>query len=226
MNKPFPPQAFSGAHRGTRSILAGVMGVMVLVAFAPDAMASGGETLVKTRCVGCHRITGQPMARSKKKAPDLIWAGSKYQRPWLVAWLQDPKEKLYPVGYDFNFTRKGPHLSITAIEAQQVADFLGTLKDARVKEGEVKPGMPEELARGEALYRDHGCQNCHWTPANNKRGYKGGHPAPRWSMPGIVFSPIGSTGLILILMILCRKVEPIFPSLPCRKGISLPSLPI
>lgn len=174
MNKPFPPQAFSGAHRGTRSILAGVMGVMVLVAFAPDAMASGGETLVKTRCVGCHRITGQPMARSKKKAPDLIWAGSKYQRPWLVAWLQDPKEKLYPVGYDFNFTRKGPHLSITAIEAQQVADFLGTLKDARVKEGEVKPGTPEELARGEALYRDHGCQNCHWTPANNKRGYKGG----------------------------------------------------
>jgi len=38
----------------------------------------------------------------------------------------------------------------------------------------MKAGIPEELARGEQLYREHGCQNCHWTPAKNRRGYTGG----------------------------------------------------
>ena len=140
-----------------------------------EAKASGaGEKFVKSQCVGCHRLEGSPIPRSSKKAPDLIWAGSKYQRAWLVDWLQNPKEKLYPVGYDFNFKRKGPHLSIAAVEAKQVADFLATLKDKRVAEGLMKPGTPKELSRGKQLYRDHACQNCHWTPANNKRGFSGG----------------------------------------------------
>ena len=130
--------------------------------------------MVNAQCVGCHRISGQPMPRSTKKAPDLIWAGNKYQRPWLVSWLQHPKEKLYPVGYDFNVTRKGPHRSLTAVEAEQVADFLETLKDPRVKEQVMRPATPEELARGKQLYREHACQNCHWTPASTKRGYTGG----------------------------------------------------
>ena len=143
--------------------------------FLVEAKALGeGAKLVKFRCMGCHRIEGKPMPRSSKKAPDLIWAGSKYQRAWLVDWLKNPKERLYPVGYDFNFKRKGPHESISAAEAEQVADFLATLKDKRVVEGLMKSGTPEELARGKQLYRDHGCQNCHWTPANNKRGYSGG----------------------------------------------------
>ena len=133
-----------------------------------------GEQFVKSECASCHRIEGTPMPRSSKKAPDLIWAGSKYERTWLVAWLQHPKQKLYPVGYDFNFTRKGPHASITAAEAGHVADFLVTLQDERVTVGVMKPSTPKELARGKQLYREHGCRNCHWTPANNKRGYSGG----------------------------------------------------
>jgi len=135
---------------------------------------SEGASIVNTQCVVCHRISGQPMPRSTKNAPDLIWAGNKYQRPWLVGWLQHPKEKLYPVGYDFNVTRKGPHMSLAALEAEQVADFLGTLKDPRVKEQAMRPATPEELARGKQLYRQHACQNCHWTPASTKRGYTGG----------------------------------------------------
>ena len=133
-----------------------------------------GKQLVQNRCVGCHRIKGLPLPRSAKNAPDLIWAGSKYQHTWLVRWLQDPKEKLYPVGYDFNFKRKGPHMAISAAEARKVANFLGTLKDVRVTEGLMKSGTPQELSRGKQLYREHGCQNCHRTPANNKRGYTGG----------------------------------------------------
>lgn len=37
----------------------------------------------------------------------------------------------------------------------------------------MKPGTPEQLARGQQLYREHGCQNCHLTPANTPKGYKG-----------------------------------------------------
>lgn len=38
----------------------------------------------------------------------------------------------------------------------------------------MKQGTLEELARGEQFYREHVCQNCHWTPAKSRRGYTGG----------------------------------------------------
>ena len=142
---------------------------------AEAASLSGqGEKIVRTGCAGCHRIEGAPMPRSTKQAPDLIWAENKYQRAWLVAWLENPKEKLYPIGYDFNAKRKGRHLSLSEDDAEQVADFLSTLKDSRITEGIMKPGTPKELERGKQLYREHACQNCHWTPAKNRRGYTGG----------------------------------------------------
>ena len=52
-----------------------------------------------------------------------------------MAWLINPKEKLYPVGYDFKVKRKGRHLALSPGEAEKVAEFLSTLKDARITEG-------------------------------------------------------------------------------------------
>ena len=132
------------------------------------------------------------MLRSTKQAPDLIGAGNKYQRAWLVSWLENPNEKLYPVGYDFNVKRKGRHLSLSSHEAKKVADFLSTLKDSRITQGTMKNGTQEELARGEQLYREHSCQNCHWTPAKNRLAIPAELPARPWSTWGIVFRPIGS----------------------------------
>jgi hypothetical protein len=63
---------------------------------------------------------------------------------------------------------------LSAEQASAVAGFLATRKDARIKEGVMKPGTPEQLARGERLFKEHGCQNCHLTPANTPRGYVGG----------------------------------------------------
>jgi hypothetical protein len=117
---------------------------------------------------------GQTGAAQGEERPDLIWAGNKYQQDWLVAWLQNPEFRHYPVGYDFRPERKKPHLGLPVDQARAVTQFLATRKDPRVQEGMMKPGTPEQLARGEKLYREQGCQNCHLTPANTPRGYVGG----------------------------------------------------
>lgn len=167
------------SHPMTRFAVA--LGIVATMAWLPvdgragtAAAAEPGEKIVKSVCVQCHRIEGKPAARKTKKAPDLIWAGNKYQRDWLVAWLQNPEFKHYPVGYDFRPDRKKRHLSLPADQAKAVAEFLATRKDSRIQEGVMKAGTPEQLARGEKLYREHGCQNCHFTPAKTARGYVGG----------------------------------------------------
>lgn len=151
-----------------------VVGVAAVCASGIATAADSGEKIVKSLCVQCHRIEGKPAPRKTKTAPDLIWAGNKYRQDWLVAWLQKPEFKHYPVGYDFRPERKKSHLALSTDQAKAVAKFLATRKDSRIKEGVMKPGTPEQLARGEKLYREHGCQNCHFTPANTPKGYVGG----------------------------------------------------
>ena len=151
-----------------------VVGVAAVCVTGIATAAESGEKMVKALCVQCHRIEGNPASRKTKKAPDLVWAGNKYQQDWLVAWLQKPEFKHYPVGYDFRPERKKPHLALPADQAKAVAAFLAKQRDARIKVGVMKPGTPEQLARGETLYREHGCQNCHLTPANTPKGYTGG----------------------------------------------------
>lgn len=158
------------AMRVTISIVEAAAVCMSGTAIAADS----GEKTVKSLCVQCHRIEGKPAPRKTKSAPDLIWAGNKYRQEWLVAWLQKPEFKHYPVGYDFRPERKKPHLALPADQAKAAAAFLANQKDARIKVGVMKPGTPEQLARGEKLYREHGCQNCHLTPANTPKGYVGG----------------------------------------------------
>ena len=154
--------------------VASMTAVLVLGIVGRGTAANPGEQLVKTTCVQCHRIEGAPAARKTKKAPDLIWAGNKYQQDWLIAWLQNPDFKHYPVGYDFQPKRKKRHLALPADQAKAAAEFLAKRKDARITEGVMKAGTPEQLARGAQLYREHGCQNCHFTPAKTSKGYAGG----------------------------------------------------
>lgn len=151
-----------------------VAGAAVLCATEIATAADLGEKIVKSLCVQCHRIEGKPAPRRTKQAPDLMWAGNKYRPDWLVAWLQKPEFKHYPVGYDFSPERKKPHLALPADQAKAVTHFFATRKDPRITEGVMKPGTPEQLARGEKLYREHGCQNCHLTPATMPKGYVGG----------------------------------------------------
>jgi cytochrome c5 len=153
---------------------ASMAGAAVLCASGIASAADTGEKTVRSLCTQCHRIEGIPAPRRTKKAPDLLWAGNKYRRDWLVSWLQNPEFRHYPVGYDFRPERKTRHLTLPAAQAKAVTEFLATRKDPRIKEGVMKPGTPEQLARGQRLYREHGCQNCHLTPADMPKGYTGG----------------------------------------------------
>jgi mono/diheme cytochrome c family protein len=161
-------------HTVVLSIGALLAGLLAPGMAAKAVAVATGESIVRTTCVQCHRIEGKPAPRKTKKAPDLIWAGNKYQRDWLVAWLQNPDFKHYPVGYDFRPERKKRHLALPADQAKTVTDFLAARKDPRIKEDVMKPATAEQLARGQKLYREHGCQNCHLTPANTAKGYTGG----------------------------------------------------
>jgi len=135
---------------------------------------NSGETIVKATCARCHRIVGESIGRRFKKAPDLIGAGDRYQRAWLLGWLKNPKFKLYPMGYDFQEVRKQPHLSLSAAEAQAVADYLATLKEPLVKQGVMANVTPANIERGKARYEVLQCYACHRTPAPTPQGWMGG----------------------------------------------------
>lgn len=135
---------------------------------------SPGEKIVKTTCVGCHRLEGQATGRRFKKAPDLIGAGDKYQRAWLLAWLKNPKFKLYPMGYDFQEDRKQRHLALSSPDAEAVAEYLGTMKEPLVKHGVMANVTPANIERGKARYEVLQCFACHRTPDSSPQGWTGG----------------------------------------------------
>ena len=62
-------------------------GLFLLPAPLFAAEAGLGERLVREQCVTCHKFEGQPESKFNLKAPDLMWGGNKYQRPWLIRWL-------------------------------------------------------------------------------------------------------------------------------------------
>jgi hypothetical protein len=89
------------------------------------ASAELGERLVREQCVTCHKFEGAPESKFNLKAPDLMWGGNKYQRPWLIRWLTGKEENLYPNGYRWDKgTGPQPHVVLSAEGAEAVADYL------------------------------------------------------------------------------------------------------
>ena len=64
----------------------------------------GAKDIVQQTCAQCHRLEGKPDSRFNLSAPDLIWAGSKYQRSWLIRWLTGREAVLYAKGYRWDLT--------------------------------------------------------------------------------------------------------------------------
>ena len=124
----------------------------VFLAPASPATALDGAALAAENCAACHNLTGPAPTSFQgvlgRKAPDLFYAGSKFNRPWLVKWLQDPTV-IRRAGVMFlnnvvNEDRKDRiregsvtpcPANLSGEDAEAVADYLMTLKDPAIAIG-------------------------------------------------------------------------------------------
>ena len=73
-----------------------LVAMATVVAIARADAAAGKEVFQGSDCQSCHYTQGPATEKSiadqlAKKGPELWYAGSKFQQPWLEAWLQDPQ---------------------------------------------------------------------------------------------------------------------------------------
>ena len=152
--------------------------VLALVGLmSPPPLAFGSDQvrakdMIQQTCAQCHRLEGQPDSRFNLKAPDLIWAGSKYQRSWLIRWLTGKEAPLYAKGYRWDLTEvPSKHPMVTESEAHAIADYFSAHnKDPRVKVGafDLSKVTKFEATFGGMAYKAHACLGCHVIEQNGK----------------------------------------------------------
>ncbi len=153
------------------------------IAAASSAAGSDGGNILKSQCAECHALAS-PVKTDldriwTRKGPDLSYAGAKFNKPWLVKWLQDP-ERIRPAGEFYEkHIKQGekndvvdpatlkPHLKLPADDAQAVADELMKLNDPAglVEKGAFK-GQAVAATMGEMFFNKlRGCGACHQAKA-------------------------------------------------------------
>jgi mono/diheme cytochrome c family protein len=138
---------------------------------ASRATAHEAEALYKQKCLSCHAVAPAEKVAIKNRASikgmPLWFAGSKFNKEWLETWLASPQ----PIfGVKWGSLEKGAynHPAVDASEAKQLAEYLMTLVDAKVKAGAIAP-LPKSrgkrrsfLGRTAQLFEKHqGCYACH-----------------------------------------------------------------
>jgi mono/diheme cytochrome c family protein len=159
----------------------------LVCSYSSKAVAQAPPALYEQNCLSCHAVSQAAKvaieARSSLKGMPLWFAGSKFKRQWLEAWLAAPQ----PIfGVRWGSLEKGAydHPAVDAGQAKQLAAYLMTLVDDRVKTG-TSPPLPKSrgkrrsfLSRTAQLFEKHqGCYACH--RYLNKRGQElGGFSGP------------------------------------------------
>ncbi len=155
------------------TILAGA--AAALLASSAGAQPSAD---LKAQCGGCHALE-KPAAPSverlwTRQGPDLWFAGDKFNRDWLVNWLQAPTP-IRPGGVLwFKHARPGDprdtidvaavpkHPAVDAAAAGKLADALLQLKgDGLVTPGAFNPAMANATMGKLAFGKLRGCVACH-----------------------------------------------------------------
>lgn len=163
---------------GTRQTIVGgcaVLGLLLSVG-APQMLFGSNEPrareLIQQACASCHRFEGKADSRFRLRAPDLIWAGSKYQRPWLIRWLTGKEQPLYAKGYRWDLAEGvTKHPVVSETDANELADYFEKhLVDLRVTVGafDVSKVTAMEVEFGRQAYKAHACIGCHVIEENGK----------------------------------------------------------
>lgn len=155
------------------------LGVALLAMTPVPGHAADGDATFKKSCASCHYTDGPAKEKTiadqlAKKGPELWYAGSKFQKAWLAAWLQDPKP-IRPMKYN-SLTAKntGDHPKSSAGDAAAITDYLMGLTSPAVKAGTIKPA-PSVQGRN-IFTKKMPCGGCHSFPS--KEGVQGGLSGP------------------------------------------------
>ena len=158
--------------------LRGALAALALGASAGAAHAAAGDDILKNQCAACHALSRQdagPEAMLQRKGPPLYYAGAKFKREWLAAWLQEPAPirpggamvalvvKANPGGADtVDATKLAPHEKLSAGDAASVATALMALGagDGLVPAGVFK-GEPVNSMAALLFNKLRGCASCH-----------------------------------------------------------------
>ena len=163
-------------RRGMECVAVGVVTLIVDLLWFQDlsygSNHSRAKALLQQTCVPCHRLEGTADSRFNLRAPDLMWAGSKYQRSWLIRWLTGKEAPLYTKGYRWDLTEVAArHPMVTESEANDIAEYFAEHnKDPRVRVGafDLSKVTKFDVAFGGAAYKAHACLGCHTIEENGK----------------------------------------------------------
>ncbi len=174
-----------------RPIVTTILGAALLFGASGAAGATGGEVFEAKGCGECHYTQGP--AREKtiadqlaKKGPELWYAGSKFQKAWLSAWLADPKP-IRPMAFnDLTTVNPGGHPKLSGGDVAAVTGFLMGLTSDAVKSGKVKP---KKNPKGRQIFiKKMPCSGCHQY-AGRKGKIAGGRSGPSLVNAGVRLNP-------------------------------------
>jgi mono/diheme cytochrome c family protein len=181
-----------------------VAGLLCLAPASPAA-ALDGAALAAENCAACHTLTGPAPATFQgvleRKAPDLFYAGSKFNRPWLVEWLQAPaiirRSGVMFLNNIVNEDRKDRigeasvapcPVRLGAGQAEAVADYLMTLKDPAMAVGVVDLGQDIKARKAFRMFtKQLPCIGCHRIKFRKKE--MGGISGPDLTTAGARLNP-------------------------------------
>ncbi len=140
--------------------------------------AAGEQVFSANKCGDCHITQGPAQENTiedqlAKKGPELWYAGSKFQQPWLEKWLQDP-QPIRPLKYNsLSEENPGDHPKLAAGDATPMTEYLMSLTSDEVEEGVIKP---KKNPKGKLIFvKKMPCSGCHQFPGKK---YTGGRSAP------------------------------------------------
>lgn len=192
--------------------LFGLGAAAMLAAVVPLAANADAAGDVQQQCGTCHALkhnyaTSAIQERAERKAPPLDYAGNKFQRAWLVSWLQNPVRirpagvfppahlKEGPDGDAIDATSLPKHPAVPAAQAEAMADYLLTLKpfDSLIKAETYQSGTIAERMGKMNFGKFKGCDACH-QDASNSGGVSGPELYTAWKrlQPAFISSYIGN----------------------------------
>jgi cytochrome c2 len=154
-----------------------LIGALALGAATLCAQAGAADLLTR-QCIACHAVSKPEQATLDRlltrKAPDLYYAGNKFNKAWLVNWLQNPTTLRAGGAMFVNAVKPGDksidtidpasvpaHPKLSAADAAAAADLLMALKvDGLVTAGAFQNGPPNSMAKM-LFSKLRGCTSCH-----------------------------------------------------------------